>query len=366
MLKQKTKLKGLIETSIDYNIYYCHLKPDIKPLLDNTHNSQLPSGQLIAAHHDMATALFFSIFQNCTRILKQSLLDKWLLNNDYSIYELSAITHDRLRTATEIKLMESDFSKFDKSQNEIALEVTILILKFLNVPLDIVQIWRECHQINKLKITTFGISFITRYQRRSGDALTFLGNTLTTMFALAFTHDIKDCIFGIFGGDDSVIIFNKDKTIVDNSATLASIFNLTAKLEQFENSIYFSSKFLLYVNGYWIWVPDPIKGIIRLGRDDMFCREHVECYYISFCDNYYILNNSHIRNKVNMVLMDRYKRKLKVSPKDFSVPLNFITSLHNDKALFYSMYTGDNKILNRKLTTSLKKDAMRITKYDYM
>lgn len=51
------------------------------------------------------------------------------------------------------------------------------------------------------------------------------------------------------------------------------------------DSMYFSSKFLINVNERWVFVPDPIKQIVRLGRDDLFCTEHVNEYYISFADN---------------------------------------------------------------------------------
>lgn len=48
-----------------------------------------------------------------------------------------------------------------------------------------------------------GIRVRTGFQRRSGDILTLIGNTLITMVSLCFTHDyLNNAIGGVFVGDD--------------------------------------------------------------------------------------------------------------------------------------------------------------------
>lgn len=59
--------------------------------------------------------------------------------------------------------------------------------------------------------------------------------------------------------------------VPDKTEYIAKVFNLTAKVETYQQSIYFASKFLICVEGFWVLVPDPLKHAVRLGRKDMYC-----------------------------------------------------------------------------------------------
>jgi hypothetical protein len=48
------------------------------------------------------------------------------------------------------------------------------------------------HTITTLNFRELGFKTIVAYQRKSGDALTFLGNTILNMAAIAYSYDIID------------------------------------------------------------------------------------------------------------------------------------------------------------------------------
>lgn len=145
------------------------------------------------------------------------------------------------------------------------------LLSHYGVPDEIVNFWFGCHIQNKLYVRKYGLSVVTQFQRRSGDILTFIGNTIVTMLALCYAYKYTEAIGGVFGGDDSLVFLPEKMMVPDKSEYIGKVFNLTAKIETYEKSLYFASKFLICVNGYWILIPDPIKHVVRLGRKDIYC-----------------------------------------------------------------------------------------------
>lgn len=86
------------------------------------------------------------------------------------------------------------------------------------------------------------------------------------MASLAYTHDYQSAIGGFFGGDDSLVFFREEANVPDASDKLSKIFNLTAKIQANFKSMYFSSKFLIKADKRWIFIPDPVKTAVKLGR----------------------------------------------------------------------------------------------------
>ena len=123
--------------------------------------------------------------------------------------------------------------------------------------------------------------------------------------------DLTDAYFGAFGGDDSVVLFRPSKRTIDNSKSLTTTFNLISKLERYSNSIYFLCKFLIQCYGIWYRVPNPLKAVVLLGRNDLTCMEHINYCYISFCDNLNSLNSSCLCEILDMALIDRYGNRIK-------------------------------------------------------
>lgn len=155
--------------------------------------------------------------------------------------------------------IEIDIKKFDKSQDEFSLLVFMTVLKRFGLDQPLVEYWAECHITNKLIFENVGVTAYTQFQRRSGDILTFLGNTIITMCALCTVYDLRDAHGGMFGGDDSLIIHREDYIVPDQTDQIGKIFNLTAKVENFSKSQYFSSRFLIHADDSYHFVPDPLK-----------------------------------------------------------------------------------------------------------
>jgi len=252
-------------------------------------------------------------------------------------------------------------SKYDKSQGERVLEITCAIMRRFKVPEEYISYWKDCHIINRLVFHKTGVSFKVKYQRRSGDIATFIGNTIVTMVILSFVYDLKQkpCIGGIFGGDDSLILFLGRNLILDKTHSLAAIFNVSAKIERYYECPKFSSKFLIHAEGFYMFIRDPIKSIFRLGRYDMFCEEHVKQYYISFCDGHKELKSLEVRNALTNVTFLRYKKNFKlVKYEAVKILVDFLASLLYDEVKFKNMFFASKDVWKRKLPTHLKEENL--------
>lgn len=138
------------------------------------------------------------------------------------------------------------------------------------MPEDLLDIWTSSHVRSRVKDRRNGMYFETEYQRKSGDASTFFGNTLVLMAVLLACYDIDDVLLMILAGDDSVIFFNESNFIsYDPSPVVTDLFNLECKLLNRYNVPYFCSKFLVITDNWLYFVPDPLKFVTKLGRRDM-------------------------------------------------------------------------------------------------
>lgn len=202
----------------------------------------------------------------------------------------------------------------------------------------------------------YGLKVNTIFQRKSGDVFTFMGNTVTTMLALAFVYDLRDIKMGIFGGDDSIIVTTDTSPIPDRSKVLGELFNLDAKLDNFPYGHYFSSRFLIFVNGFWMYVPDPLKAISKLGRDDMFCKEHIKEYCTSFSDNYKLYKCADVRAELTKATYRKYQKYFINKDIDLRIIVDFLASLIDNVDKFYELYTGPRELWDRKLTPDLRRE----------
>ena len=121
-----------------------------------------------------------------------------------------------------------------------------------------------------------------------------------------------------------------------------------------KEAIYFCSKFIVFVEGVWLVVPDPIKGVIRLGRKDMFCKEHVTLYYKSYKDNFKSYRNSTVRRVVANAALKRYGVKFKYKPVDISDITEFLGDLLTNDDKFLKLFKGSWKLWYRPLPTSIR------------
>jgi len=326
------------------DVYDSIIKPVAKAKFDNTHNYKLAAPQVVTAHNPYITFLFSGIAKCFSYELKRCMHDHWIINDGLNAENLSGRFNNFMLSAREVRFLEVDFSKYDKSQELLCLKVFIEILRRFDVPEKYLIDWERFHISNLIKFKREGVKARVEYQRRSGDVFTFIGNTLVAMCCIAWSYGdvIRKAHGGVFGGDDSLVVFPASVTLRDNTQVISDVFNLVAKIEHFPTAPVFSSRFLVNCRGRWLFVPDALKAVVKLGRDDLFNFEHVEYYYISFKDNFKCYADSGIVEIVSQMLNHRYKEIF--GEKDCSVLCKFLNCLLSDKDLFFRLFVPSEHV----------------------
>lgn len=172
-----------------------------------------------------------------------------------------------------VRFLEIDISKYDKSQNELALLFETKFMRRAGFPKWEVAIWEKGHRrtfardpVTSLKLTLF-------FQRKSGDASTLLMNTVYLMAIIARVLNLTDVLYHGARVHD----FNVDRRI-------SMLYNLEAKLLKYKYA-YFASKFVIPIGkNCWRIMPDPAKLIVKLGRTNIVNLNHREETRISLMD----------------------------------------------------------------------------------
>lgn len=167
---------------------------------------------------------------------------------------------------------------------------------------------------------------------KSGDASTFLGNTIYTMSVMAYLYDMRHLVLGMFAGNDNLcfgIMPYKDK-----SELCAKAFNLESKFLNNYRYSYFCSKFLFKANGHTNFVPDPMKMIKKLGRSDLRDGQHAEEYRRSLADLCRPLGDSLIYTELSIAVCERYGS----APRDLSTEFASLYTIVNTPELFHELY----------------------------
>lgn len=351
---KKTQLNSSIREFIRKYKYYCHIKGMPKPDTENQVAIKEIASQVVTAANPQWTGELAGYFRELDEVLQENLKSKFLINNGISNEEMSGFLAKNIRNK-EIYFMDGDMSKFDKSQGELVLRTQLEILKRFGMCEEILLEWEYNHIINILDFPLFGLRFKCLYQRRSGNIFTYLGNTILTMTVFSYFYDLETCICAIFSGDDSTIIFEIKIAKVDYSRAISKLFNLHIKIEYNTDVPYFCSKFCIIKDKLCFFVPDPFKAIIKLGRNDLYCKEHIVEYHRSLSDNFRSLTDitifTEIVKKIN-IKYGKYYEKLNESVI-FNILAQFVSSLNNYNE-FESFYEYDKKLWERKLPEGLK------------
>lgn len=261
--------------------FYDHMiKSDVKPVVTDTLNLDRPIPATITYHKKEITSqfspLFTALFERFQRCLRERIV---LPVGKISSLEMSGFSVNNRHC------LEIDLSKFDKSQGEFHLMIQEHILNGLGCPAPITKWWCDFHRSSYIRDRRAGVSMPISFQRRTGDAFTYFGNTIVTMAEFAWCYDTNQFDKLLFSGDDS-LGFSKLPPVGDPSK-FTTLFNMEAKV--MEPSVpYICSKFLLSDElGNTFSVPDPLREIQRLGTkkiprsdDDAFLFAH----FMSFVD----------------------------------------------------------------------------------
>nr|WCL16053.1 putative RNA dependent RNA polymerase [Ailanthus crinkle leaf associated bluner-like virus] len=288
------------------NVYDFALKRSPKPDLSEQANDTHHAVQTILHQEKYVNAVFCPIWNELRDRVVSSLDPKFkfmTLCDDQSFGETISKILPPSKTAG-LNVYEFDMSKYDKSQGALILEFECALLQYIGVDPIFVEMWRSGHVLCQVRDHNCKISFRTIYQRKSGDASTYTGNTIALMIMLMDMMDPEQVAMGLFSGDDSLIFSYQDSSDVNYSLS-AYRYNLECKLFDY-NSKYFCSKFIIPFDDEWLVVPDPLKRAVKLGRFDLRNPEHVELYRISFKDNIKSYSIIPIHRAISDALCERY------------------------------------------------------------
>nr|BET24422.1 RdRp [Blueberry shock virus] len=288
---------------------YRHMiKTTLKPMEDCSGLFERPLPATIT-YHDKGKVMSTSpIFLMMANRLMLCLNDKISIPSG-KYHQLFSVDPFAFETTKEFK--EIDFSKFDKSQQRLHHLIQFHIFTALGASSEFLQMWFGSHELSHISDGPCGIGFSVNYQRRTGDACTYLGNTIITLSALAYMYDLLDpnVTFVIASGDDSLIGSIKPLNREDEYK-FTTLFNFEAKFPH--NMPFVCSKFLILAptndgGKKVVAVPNALKLFIKLGVKDLSPYVFNE-WYSSWLDLIWYFDNYHVVSTMRDYLSHRYKR----------------------------------------------------------
>lgn len=318
----------------DLTRYSYMIKNKVKPQLDTNAPYVYSAVQTIAYQKKNINVLFCPIFKYMRRRLMPLMNKKFLMYTDISTQDFSRLVQKNvgINVFRSKNFLEVDISKYDKSQSRTVLLFECEMMLKFGVPRYWVDLWWSAHQTTVLNDKTNGISCDVDYQRKSGDASTFFGNTLFLMALMSSLYDLSLVDFACFAGDDSLIVGGPHLHL-DYSSQCADLFNLESKFMRNYKYMNFCSKFFLVIDQELHFVPDPIKLITKLGRHDVVNWAHLEEYRVSMVDITNSFGDARVCAEIANAVADRYKICVNVSPA-----IEALYLLFRDKAVLTEFF----------------------------
>lgn len=339
------KQRAMIDCDIERlsgSRYYVIVRSDHKPPLDGRIMEGVPGGQLVTAMHPFWNSVFAAQFQ--TMLIKVlAILKPNVIFNTRMTWEELGATIDNLLSGVSFKAFELDVSKYDKSQEAVWLDAQCIVFKLLGMCDQMIDLWRVLHEMCILTAPKFGATYRVGYQRRSGDALTWFGNTLVLLMMMAYLYPIEEAHMVLLGGDDNVTCFPIEMEIRDQSDVAAEQLNFELKPLCMNDSIYFSSRFILLTRFGWTTVQDPIKLLTRLGRNDLQGDEHLKEIWNSWQALHYMYLDNEVRTKLNEAAVNRYNRTVGAELTTIMPIIDTISGMLHDYEELKKFYYGSQE-----------------------
>nr|WAB21272.1 RNA-dependent RNA polymerase [Banmivirus BanMMV] len=151
------------------------------------------AGQTLACFSHIVLCRFAPYIRYMEKIINENLPENFYIHNGKNFDELN----DYVKSHNfEGRCIESDYEAFDASQDGQILAFEVAIMKRMNMPQEFIDdyIWLKCNLRSKL-----GNMAIMRF---TGEAATFLFNTMANIVFTIMAYDLKgnECI--LFAGDD--------------------------------------------------------------------------------------------------------------------------------------------------------------------
>nr|APG77679.1 hypothetical protein [Hubei negev-like virus 1] len=320
------------------NEYMFSIKRTPKPNLTPDCSSTYAALQTIVYHEKSVNAVFCSLFREIKRRVVAVLRNDVVMYTDMSPLDLENHMNNYIGTDAFFcfsgddsllfdgsSSLEIDISKYDKSQGDLALHFECALMRYFGTPDYFVHLWFNAHVLTKIYSRNTKLKCLVPYQRKSGDASTFLGNTLFLMGVISSQIPLSRLVPGSL-------------RYYTNVTTYSLLYNLEVKFFRFKY-MYFCSKYLLRCQGQWFFSPDPIKLLCKLGRNDLVNYNHVECYRVSVAD--------HVKNFSDFALcveLSDAVRERHAVDFDFSWGISSMAAL-SDRLVFNSLYYIDDNAL---------------------
>lgn len=326
-----------------FNNFEFMVKKDVKPQLTPDSTYSYPSVQTIVYNDASVNAVSCPIYNLLWERLLAVLDPRVLIMTGMSPQEFENEFNARLspELAAVLQTLENDFSKYDKAQAGALRRLEHLVWTKLGLDPEIALIWDRSRRKSNVRDRKNGVSFTTEFQRKSGEATTFSGNTLVAVCVMLAVVDIDDIVLMLAAGDDTLIYLKPGTQVHDSSLLVADLFNLECKLLECYEIPYFCSKFLITTPDWTYLVHDLLKFVTKLGRHDMSNYEHVENYRISCVDTMLSLFNPVVAPGLTLGLQERYNCTL----ADVTKVLAVLRTICHDPNKFAALYLHDKGVI---------------------
>nr|WAB21397.1 RNA-dependent RNA polymerase [Banmivirus BanMMV] len=151
------------------------------------------AGQTLACFSHIVLCRFAPYIRYMEKVINENLPKNFYIHNGKNFEELNAYVKNHNFSG---RCIESDYEAFDASQDSQILAFEVAIMKRMNMPQEFISdyIWLKCNLRSKL-----GNMAIMRF---TGEAATFLFNTMANIVFTIMAYDLKgdECI--LFAGDD--------------------------------------------------------------------------------------------------------------------------------------------------------------------
>nr|QWY93792.1 replicase [Green Sichuan pepper idaeovirus] len=351
----QNKTGNSVDEPVDLRLAPVHkyqhmIKRDVKFNLTEAAQSEYTKAATITYHKPEITQVATAIFGQFKTRLLSCKNRKLNIPIDHDSDLSGYLTSYHLGSENNI-FTEIDFSKFDKSQGELHQKIQDLILLKFGCDPEFVGLWSTAHRSSSIFDHNVGIGFKTDFQRRTGDAFTYLGNSLVTAAMLAFViskADVEKIRYILIGGDDSLIC--SYEPIAVPLEPLSDIFNMSCKLIQ-PACPYFASRYLIRRGEEILCVPDPYKLLVKMGRRDIPDNaESLKEIRTGLADSAKYLIDDEVKQKIAILVQIRYN-KAAPSLYDALCTIHWALANNSNFSKFYSISGTSNEVRrNRRIT----------------